>query len=62
MFAIIEVKDEKELKNLKNVKIVNSAYSLEYLMDYFLIQEAKKENLENIKYEEVLKKYGINLK
>ena len=61
MFAIIEI-DEKELKNLKNVKIVNSAYSLEDLMDYFLIQEAKKENLENIKYEEVLKKYGINNK
>jgi len=61
MYAIIEIKDEKELKKLKDVKIVNSATKLEDLMDYFLIQEAKKENLENISYEEVLKKYEINI-
>jgi len=61
MYAIIEIKDEKELKKLKDVKIVNLATKLKDLMDYFLIQEAKKENLENIPYEEVLKKYGINI-
>ena len=60
MYALIEI-DEKELKKLKNVKIINSVNNLEDLQDYFLIQEAKKENLENIKYEEMLKKYGINL-
>jgi len=62
MFAVIEVENEKELKNLKNAKIVDSAPKLEDLMDYFLIQKAKEENLENIKYEDVLKKYGINFK
>ena len=61
MYAIIEIKDEKELKKLKDVKIVNLATKLKDLMDYFLIQEAKKENLENISYEEVLKKYEINI-
>ncbi len=59
MYAIIET-NEKELKNLKNIKLVDKAANLEDLIDYFLIQEAKKENLENIKYEEILKKYGIN--
>ena len=59
MYAIIEI-DEKELKNMKNTKLIDKAANLEDLIDYFLIQEAKKENLENIKYEEILKKYGIN--
>ncbi len=59
MYAIIEI-DEKELKNMKNTKLIDKAANLEDLIDYFLIQEAKKENLENIKYEELLKKYGIN--
>jgi len=62
MYAIIEIKNEQELKKLKDVKVLNSATKLEDLIDYFLIQEAKKENLENISYEEVLKKYGINFK
>ena len=62
MYVIIEIKDEQELKDLKNIKVINSATKMEDLMDYFLIQEAKKENLENIPYEEVLKKYGINFK
>ena len=62
MYAIIEIKNEQELKKLKDVKVLNSAPKLEDLIDYFLIQEAKKENLENILYEEVLKKYGINFK
>ena len=62
MYAIIEIKNEQELKKLKDIKVLNSATKLEDLIDYFLIQEAKKENLENIPYEEVLKKYGINFK
>ena len=59
MYAIIET-NEKELKNMKNIKLIDKAANLEDLIDYFLIQEAKKENLKNIKYEEILKKYGIN--
>jgi len=49
------------LNNLKKQKKIKDFKLLEDIEAHLLIEETKKENNEKIKYEDVLKKYGINI-